>query len=333
MKKNLLVIGIVALATAFYFFSKSKKPEISTTTAVTARQTKPTGTKLIDQVRDFPGLPTAKLSAQEKSSECKSALESIETLPLTTLLQDLKDGRIKLKGECLFSGKSTISSLNDFPEACEARQPDGQVTTDCAAKVLFYKALRIHHATINENSKGLSTEILINKLIGLLADQAFASPTGLKLMRDVGRELRERLPQSDSAAKAELIGYLADDNLPPEGKQYYETKLDEARQQFPENWEIYEMDLIRKKSMNEKLYDDEIKKYYSQNPNSGIATYHMGCSAWNHADKVRALEFFDVAKKIAPQDKRFADTYSKASTLSPPEKVCTVQINFNPEQF
>lgn len=54
-------------------------------------------------------------------------------------------------------------------------------------------------------------------------------------MRDVGRELHERLPHSDSAAKAELIGYLADDNLSAEAKTYYQTKLDETRQQFPEH--------------------------------------------------------------------------------------------------
>lgn len=333
MKKIIRIAVVVPLIVAGYFASRKDAPADIGEADLTPRKATTSSTKLIDQVREFPGLPAANLSAKERSSECKAAIESIETLPLNTLSYDLQNGRINLKGDCLFTTKNDIPLLQGFPEVCTTRTAEGQLSQDCVSKLFFYKALRIHHATIDQDAKGLSTEILINKFIGLLAEQGFASPSGLKLMRDVGSTLRERLPNSESAARAALIGYLADDNLPADQKQKYEGMLDEARRQFPENWEIYEMDLVRKKLADEKSYNDEIQRYYTQNPNSAIAAYHMGCKAWSAADKVGALTFFEAAKKIVPQDKRFADTYAKALSVTPPEKVCSVQFNFTPDHF
>jgi hypothetical protein len=333
-RPNVIAAILVVFAVLFYVFWKKTSSPLE---PVAIESSKPIVTspeeKLFDRVKEFPGLTQTNLSSAEKTSECKSALEAIETQSLNTLLYDLNNGKLVLNGTCLFTTKSTTPMLENFPEVCLVRDGEGQISKECTVKLYFYKAIRIHQATLDAELKGLSTEILINKLIGLLAEQAYNSADGLKRLRNTGAELRERLPDSSSATKAALVGYLGDEHLNKTEQQVYDALLNEARHKFPDNWEIFEMDLVRKKSVDENVFKSEVKNYYEQYPNSPIATYHMGCVVWDGNDRAGAVALFETAKKLLPEDKRFADTYAKALTAKPPEKICSVQINFNPEQF
>ncbi len=332
MKKLILPISILVLAALVYVAYKKptavveNKSEINTISKVTPPKS------LLDQIKQFPGLEKARLNAQELKSECKNDLEAIETLPLETLIYDLKNKKLILKPECVsIDGKITPSLVN-FPEICEKLE-NNEPTKECVEKLFFYKALRIHRATKNDNLDNLQTEIIIHKLIGLLAENAFQSADGLKMIRDVGTKLYERLPQSESAAKAAALGYLTDNQLNAADKARYDEILNQAREKFPNNWEIFEMDLIHKKMKDIKSFETEVLNYFQNNPNSGIANYYMGCLNWGNQSPAAAQSFFQKAFQLHPTDKRFAETLKMSLTVNPPENVCTVQINFDPNQF
>lgn len=287
---------------------------------------------LLDQIKQFQGLEKARLSEQELKSECKEDLEAVETLPLETLIYDLKNKKLNLKSDCFFIDRNTTPLLSGFPQICRNFE-NNEPTKECVEKLFFYKALRIHQATMKDNLDNLQTEIIINKLIGLLAENAVQTAGGLKMIRDVGAKLYERLPDSESAAKAAALGYLADDKLSDSDKVSYDEILNQARRKFPENWEIYEMDLIRRKMKNDNSFETEVLNYFQKNPSSGIANYYMGCLAWNKQNATEARSFFQIAAQLQSSDQRFSSTLQKSQTVNPPEKVCTVQVNFDPNQF
>lgn len=330
MKKNILMVFILfAVAVGFYLH----KPTTNTKKVQAQVVSKKTySTSLTEQIREFPGLEKPKLNEKESQSECKEALESIETLPLQTLIYDLGHNKFKLKSDCLFISKNDIALLKDFPEVCEKIE-NNEPTKECNEKLLFYKALRIHHATMNDDLNSLSTEMIINKLIGLMIENAFNTPDDLKQMRAVGTKIYERMPDSESAAKAAIVGYFSDDNLATSDKENYNQLLDEARNKFPENWEIYEMDLVRKKMNNDDNFKNEVMTYFQNHPESGIANYHMGCLHWTNKNVTEARALFQKAVQLSQNDSRFATTLQESQTANPPEKICLVQIGFNPENF
>ncbi len=333
MKKTILVILIfVVVAIGFYNFHKSAENSKETQTQSVSQ--KKSFKSLNDLIKQFPGLDSPKLSPQESNSECKEALEAIETLPLQTLIYDLIQNKFKLKSDCLFISKNSISLLNDFPEVCE-KPENNELSKACIEKLFFYKALRIHHATISDDLDSLSTEIIINKLIGLMAENAFNTPDGLKLMRAVGVKIYERLPESESesAAKAAVVGYFGDDNLSDVDKENYDKLLNEARNKFPENWEIYEMDLVRKKKNNDDSFKKEVVNFFQSHSESAIANYYMGCLYWSDNKGVEAQNLFQRAVELSPNDQRFVGTLQKSQTLRPPEKICSVQISLDPDKF
>jgi len=332
-KKLLTTSIVIGVALAGYFLYRNKpsvlKPEHPPKND--SLMGVPT-TSLGEKAKAYSGLLAPKLSEEEKASDCKSSLESIETLPLQTLIYDLSNGRLTLDAKCLFLNKKIAPSLAGFPEVCKnlkSENPD----KECIEKLFFYKAARIHQATIGENLDSLQTEVIIHKLIALMMDQSFSTPEGLQLIRQVGGKLYERLPNSDSAAKAAMLGYIGDDNLSEKNKVALDALLTEAREKFPENWEIYEMDLMRLKRSNEGDFKNRIVSFYESNGSSPIGQYYMGCLNWSEGKANAAQEFFRTANLNAPSDKRFSETYQKSMASKPPDKVCSVQIGFNPDNF
>ena len=330
MKSNkFLILGFSGIALFFaVYFSLNSKTAVLPSSQVTT--TEPPS--LFQQAQAHPGLTQSHLSEEDSSSECKPVLEAIETLPLKTLIYDLTTGKMKLDAKCLFHKKKEAKILDGFPEVC-VQLKDGQPTADCVSKLFFYKALRIQNATMGQNLDNLETEVIIQKLMGILTGQSEISADESKQIREIGVKLYERLPDSAAAAKAASVGFISAEQLTPEESAQFDKILDESRTKFPSNWELYEIDLIRKRGRDEAEFKKSVVDYYAANPNSPIARYYMGCMKWSEKEVTAAREFFHSAVAIAPNDARFKATYDHALAATPPEKVCTVQINFDPEKF
>lgn len=330
-KSTLLIPLVLILGMAGFVLFKNKTtvttapPETSPTSAVKSQ-------KLMDQVKDFPGLPKAKLSELEKTSVCKDTLESIETLPFKTLIYDLENGNLKFDPQCPSLNVSS-PSLEGFPEACLKLEND-KPSPQCQEKLLLFKALRIHQATVGENLDGLPTEALINKLVGLLIEDKLNSEEGQKALHDVGLKLYERLPDSASAAKAAAIAYLSEsEQASPDSQKKLEKVLEDSRTKFPEDWELYEIDLARRSRQSIDDFEAEVRRFYAAYPNSAVGNYYMGCISWINKDAVQARSFFKIATERAPKDQRMQGTLTDAIANEPPAKVCGVSISFNPENF
>lgn len=325
------ILGILLLT--LFFFPRQKRTNLESAELVKQGSGGFNSSQmLIERVKEAPGLESSRLSESEKSGECKGTIESIQTLSLKTLAFDLAAGNLKLTTDCLpVSGTNEIF-LKGFPAVCEKRE-NGQATAECLQKLLFYKALRIHHDTINDSLDGLSTEIIIQKWIGLMVDMAPASKSGLQMMKAVGQKLLERLPNSASAMKAALIGDFIDEELPAEQKRLLSAKIHEARELYPDNWDIYEMDLIRQREENPEGFRRSVNDFNQKNPNSPIGNYYVGCLAWSEGNQAKARQYFQRATELSPQDNRFMDTLKKSTASKPEEKVCTVQVSFSPDSF
>lgn len=93
------------------------------------------------------------------------------------------------------------------------------------------------------------------------------------------------------------------------------------------------MELVHLKTADSKKYVQSITNNYQLNPDSAIATYHWGCLSWQKGQAQPARELFQKAVSLKPDDKRFLQTRDQSLKVNPPEKVCQVQISFNPESF
>lgn len=330
--KSLLALLAVIIGAAVFFMKRQPLASVPEAAAplLQAEQAAPPK-KLIDQVKEFKGLPEAKLSEQEKNSECRGPLEAIETLSLKTLIHELSTEALKLNSKCLSIESNNIDALRGFPEICEQLK-DGQPSQECIKKLFLYKSLRIHHATLGDDLNGLPTEVLISKVVGAWAELS-SSPENLKRIRDIGTKLYERLPDSESAAKAAVVGYMIDDSLSVADKKERDRLLDEARINFPSSWEIYEMDLIRKQALDEGSYKNEIKSFYARYPDSAIGIYYMGCVQWSEGQIALARQSFKSASAKSPGDQRMGSTLRIALATEPPQKVCAVQIGFDPDKL
>ncbi len=331
--KKLIFTNIILFAVSIYFFlskNKNKSTEIHQVFSISKiSQSK----KLIDQVKDSPGLAQANLSSEEMNGPCKESLSAIETMPLNTLVYDLGHGSLKLDTNCLFKSKNDIKALKGFPEVC-AKIENSQPSQQCIEKMFMYKALRIHHATINDSIENMATDVLIHKFIGILAEDGFNSPVGLRQLKEAGAILQQRLPESESAAKAALVGYMAStENMIPEDQKKFEDMLSESRKKFPENWEIYEMTLAQKKSKGEEDFKNEVLNNYKSRPDSAVSLYFMGCLKWSENQVAEAQNFFKQALQKAPQQSRFQYTLDLSQKAQPPEKICVLQMNFDPDKF
>lgn len=340
--KNKIAFAVVILAAicAVTVLTERKKqvtdaPATPTTTESTKSDTTTALTvkdNLSEQAKSHAGLATPKLSDDEKKSVCKPALEAIETMPLKTLIFDLKNGSLKLNGDCLFHSANNMQVLKDFPKVCEIVE-NRDPSEDCVKKLFLYKALRIHRGTVGEDLNTLPTEVLIQKLIGLTVDNALDTPAGLQWTKEVGAKLYERLPESAAANKAALLGYVASQSLSNDDRTQVEKILSEGRMKFPEDWEIFESDLVIKKRTDEKEFKKTVSSFYQSNPSSGIGQYFMGCLKWSNNEATAARDLFKSALATAPKDTRFNYTYQYSLTVNPPEKVCTVTVNFDPDKF
>lgn len=286
---------------------------------------------LFSQAKSYAGLAQPHLSDDELKSDCRSALETIETQPLAALIESVVQKKIKLDSKCLFLSQKQTEFLKGFPEVCEISE-QSEPSAECLQKIFYYKVLRVHTATIGQNLEQLPTEVLIQKLMAVLMGQLLSSADDLKQLKQLGVKLYERLPESESAAKAASIGYLVDDHLSSEEQAVYNKTLRDARNKFPENWEIYEMDLVRRKAQNDPEYRSEITRYYQAHSQSAIGQYYMGCLEWADGHEQSARDFFKAASQ-ASTESRFLETYQKALSQQSPSKVCSVKINFDPDKF
>ena len=221
--------------------------------------------------------------------------------------------------------------LKGFPETCQLNK-EGKLVNPCASQLLAIKAIRIHMATQSQSTDTLSTDLLINRLFALLTNQSIGTPEGTQAIKEVGRELFKRMPNNESAAKAAGLGYLIDDHLSPEDQQYFSDLGSEIRNRFPDNWEIYEINLLSKRNINKEEFENTIKSTYESNPESAIANYYMGCAKWKYKAFNEARAYFQKALQLSPHHERFAQTLKSSSDTSN-EKVCRFAIGFNPDNF
>ena len=93
------------------------------------------------------------------------------------------------------------------------------------------------------------------------------------------------------------------------------------------------MNLISVRANDPQGFADEILKFYNQSPESALANYWMGCLSWSQSAAAPAQGYFAKALAKSPQDHRFSETVQKASAGVTADKVCSVQIGFDPEGF
>lgn len=329
-KNKILPMALVIVLSAIFFgvFTQKKSaPSTDHTTHQTILQKQ----KLYEQAKKYPGLPKAEITEQEKQSGCGAFLEAIETKSIEDLFADFNSGALAIDSKCVEIPESSRPFFGDLNEICKQRV-DGKPTQECTSRLVLYKFIRLRKATENEDIRNLPTELLIQRFMGSLMDMDYLK-NGLGPLRELAKEIYYRLPQSESAARAMAVGYIAEDHLSPELQQEFRKMIYEARERFPDSMDLFELDLVDKKNNDPNEAKKIIEAYYKQYPQSGLSHYHMGCQAWRENRFADAQKFFSEAVNLTPQHKRFTDTYEASLKTPPPKEVCQITINFNPQQF
>jgi TolA-binding protein len=198
---------------------------------------------------------------------------------------------------------------------------------------MIYKGLRIHRATLDSQIDNLSTEVLIQKFVGMMFDGSMDQANGIQEMREIGIKIYERLPESLSAAKVALIGFILENKLNETDRLSFEKILAQAQERFPDNWDLYEVSLMNRKSRSEKEYQAAVKTFYQTYPDSALAAYHLGCVFWTKTDLPAAQKYLKLAYDREPTNKRFQESWTQSQKLPAQERVCSLQIGFDPSNF
>ncbi len=326
--KLILLLSLASLAVLIFLQNRNAKLRV-------AKLEKVTQDKLYSQAKTFSGRPitpgpdsesATSLADDQTAQPCSAFNEKIETLSLESLLFDVKEKKLVAPPSC------TQDPLTDplfaaLKTACfDSPAPDD----NCQEKIFQYRARRIQLWSDTQDLKSLSTEVLIQKFYGLLSSGQMNQPGGGAALRTIADELRIRLPQSSAPDRIAVISYLLEPPQTEEQIQAADEVLRSARTKRPDDWQLFEVGLIRK-SPGE--YENAVRQFAAQSPNSPVALYHLGCIAWKKGSAAEAQQYFQQALQIAPQDPRFISTAGKATTEAPGSSICSAQVSFDSQDF
>ncbi|MEZ0393258.1 MAG: tetratricopeptide repeat protein [Pseudobdellovibrionaceae bacterium] len=289
--------------------------------------------KIYRQARLYSGRPTnvAATLPTQRFANCSSFFEQVETLPLESLLFDLREGRMSLPANC----EQDPLSAKMFTNLQQKCSPDSlaQSFADCETALFQYRTRRIQLWTQGQSLQELSTDLLIQRFYGMLFSGAANEAGGAEELRSLSEELKKRLPASAAPYRIEVVSYLAEPDLDAEKQLAFQNALREARARDPEDWQLFEMEWVQLAQSNPEAYAARVQEFLASQPNSPIGLYHAGCIAWKSGNQQAALESFQRASEQAPQDPRFSSTLQKSQSSKPGESICTSSLSFQFEDF
>jgi hypothetical protein len=289
------------------------------------------------QARQYSGRPV-NVSAEipvETLNDCPRFFDQLETLPIESLMFDLKAKRLGIPARCeqdpISNDLFVKFQQNCSPELLDRNQD--VANENCESSLFQYRARRIQLWTQNRDLKELSTDLVIQRFFGLLAAGGMKAPAGADEVRAIALELESRMPQSAAPYRIEVASYLNDQNLTAEESQRYAAVLREARLRDPEDWQLFEVQLLKQSKEDPVGYEQAVQAFMASQPTLPISLYHGGCVAWNHGNRDQATELFRRASQGAPRDPRFNSTSQKAQTANLGTPICTAPLTFNLEDF
>jgi hypothetical protein len=298
------------------------------------------------QAKEFPGRPvqedevrtrlnektdSATRLAESASRFCEKFEMQVETLPLPSLLADLKDGKIKLPNMCE-SDEATTRLFQALRDSCSAEELKKEIN-GCEQNLFSYRARRIQLWAADQPVQSLSLEVIMQRFFGLLNAELPMGQLRGEDLRDIARELKKRIPESGTPSRIEAVSYFFDADPSPAGRLALRQALQEARRQNPEDWQIFEFQLMQEAQEDLGRYKQMIQRLLAQQPDSLIGVYHSACLLWKQKQKAQALDLFRKAADMDPKENRFRETYEKARLTAPDFPVCTASMRFSPDQF
>lgn len=330
--KFLAAVASLLLGLGIYWQHQQQSKKINSSTANESLYTK---------AKNFPGLSvasdktksplTTRLSdASEKSSqaECESFNQKIETLPLNTLLFDLQEKHLAIPPSCA-QDERTTALFQALSSACQSEAQNSN-PLECEGKLFQYRARRIQLWSNSQDLKSLSSEVLVQKFYGLMSSGEMTLAGGGPLLRSISDELKLRLPDSSAPQRIDVISYLVEPPQTEEQNRAADEALRLAREKNPTDWQLFEIDLIRKPPAD---YEAQVRAFADQYPSSPIALYHLGCIAWKKGFRDEALQYFQRALSLAPTDTRFLATNERARSEATGASICTAQMSFDSRDF
>jgi hypothetical protein len=80
-----LIVFMLIIIVFILLRKQSITPDISDHKTLETKDEQAPPELLLERIKKHPGLESAQLSAKEKESSCRSAIEMIETMPLNTI--------------------------------------------------------------------------------------------------------------------------------------------------------------------------------------------------------------------------------------------------------
>ncbi len=221
-------------------------------------------------------------------------------------------------------------------EKCQAQNPKASIA-QCQGLIHQKKMQNLFQwaKTIEKNIEHENSEELIKGFVRLLENGGAQTPGLLKKLEAIVEELEKRNPRSPIPDRMKLAIFImgSHDNSKLARDPNFQKALQQAREQHPEDWQIYELQLFTWGQTNPLNYEKEIAKILSRDPLSLIGRYHTACLHWNQG--ARELTQTELKSLMAsfPSEQRLESTLEKTRTQSMGQSPCSMTLNFSPEDF
>lgn len=247
-----------------------------------------------------------KSQADSAPKECAALWESLATISLQQLLDDLKRGVYRLHMEC-----EKFEEQDDFIgkiyRACAYDADHGNLIDErvCFNFVQIYRARWIDRMTSGQSDyKSMTLAMLSNKIIGRFISLSAHPEQKAELLKMINT-LIDREPQMVNAYKAWIAA-----EIPRVEKLNYSTNemrkmVQKALALKPQDPQLIEVYLLNEERSG---FPHRVDEFVQENPDSSYGYYYRAWNSWKNENRAAALADLKKAVQLNPSDARMART-------------------------
>lgn len=290
---------------------------------------------VVQTVSRRPTVPLAIANASS-SQNCTQQREDLKALSLKDYVENLKSGKTHFDPTCYPPGLEQGQKID--PQVASSYCSQNKLQSEeklCYSTLLWYRSLLLWEDLKTLPLHTLKPEELVVGFFALVAKSQDSSV--LPQLKELVKELKNRMPLSPFVAKASLMPYLLEISKTREGLrpdlEGFEEEFTDARQLNPQDLEIVEFELIKGIQTKDPNLLQKVSSFNNEFPQSGVALYYLGSYHWKANRRTEALEALDQAILREPNNLRYRRTRSALEEAKLGERAFEIQFSFDPTEI
>lgn len=320
-RKLFLALTAAVISIGLFFLWKSQNAP-----TVISEKSPPAPARFSDRLHAYKAPPVADLGP--KTDKCKILYQRIRELSSDEIVSEVASGNLVFHNECQSLEPEEVNHLgvytNCTPEKLE------ELPSMCRSNLLRYRAWHLFHGKSVYNLRELSTDELIQGYFAYFTSKKF-NPA----IVEIAEELAYRMPDSLYAVKAAAVAHfrLSFEGSSPETRPEHLAKMSEhverAREKFPDDLSLLELDIFAAKVRGEETYKEDLIALSQEMPASGLALYFLAREAWEEKNPRAAERYLETALKREPDSARYREALEKVRTSPLGDHVFNISLSIS----